>query len=107
MKHFKATFGLGTKQLWITSDWNQYAGWVKKHIGADEKDPVPELQGRCYGSFIWLRRPKYLPVLIHELTHAVDFWMTEIGIDVGETEVRAYAIEGLLTKYAKHARIKL
>lgn len=101
MKPFKGRFGLGVKEVWITSDWHQYANWVATKIGAVEKEPTPELLGRCYGSFIWLRTPGDAPVAVHEIVHAVDFWMEAIGIS-NDTEVRAYTVEGILREYMKH-----
>lgn len=91
----KIKIGLTTIQIFITDDKTTYTEWSGDVITS------PTIIGRTYGSFIWVKDKLNIPVVVHEIIHAIDFWMEKTLDNCNSSEVRAYAIQQVLDKYLK------
>lgn len=96
----KARFGIGSRELWITDDEDEYRRWVFKHLRVETPAMSKQIQGRTYGGIVWVRNFECIPFLVHEVIHATDNWMEDIGIS-NDTEVRAYVVQQLIETIIK------
>lgn len=81
-----------------------YLDWLESHKEAFDKDFKGQCKGACFfdsdhGSSVIILRDyndswEYWEVLMHELSHYLDFIGTQVGI-TDETEARAYLFEHL------------
>ena len=63
--------------------------WIKATGRPTEEVVFVGSDGKCYGSYLWLKRPE-LKLLAHEMSHFVDNFIDHVGINDRSGEVRAY-----------------
>lgn len=95
---------IGAREIWLSDSWDEYAYLCLKH-GEHFASKKMGTAGQSFGSFVWVSSFKNLPVVVHEIIHAVDSWMEDIGIS-NDTEVRAYIVESILRSVLEKTQTK-
>lgn len=92
----KGNFGVTDVSWFLTDDFALFVKLCVKYKGETPPPLSDETVGRTSGVVMWVRNLQDTPVLVHECTHLVDFWMEYFGFGCGE--LRAYMIQKVLKK---------
>jgi hypothetical protein len=100
-------FGLQERVVYVFSDPDEYLRKAKKSYNRPDLIPVPpNFFGQAFGMFVYLKDPFDMVTVVHEFIHVIDGAMQEMEI-TNDTEVRAYLMNGLLSRYIAKANIRI
>lgn len=93
-------FGISPKKVFVFDDYEEFKKSCKKYYNTEIENDKNTISGLSYGTHFWVEDKNYLPVVIHEIIHVVDYWIEDLGFK-NDSELRAYAVQGILEKYLK------
>ena len=92
--------GLGPRKVYIFDNFEEFKKSCKKLHNVEIDNDPKDILGLSYETHFWIENKNDLPTVIHEIVHVVDNWISDLGFK-NDSELRAYAVQGIFEKYLK------